>query len=117
MTLATRLRNVANTLLTNYGETVSFSRDTNSEYFPSNGNVVLSSTLTYAGKGHPTQYTTDEIDNVTIFSTDVKLLLYSTTEPAVNDFCTLNGTLYRVQGYVKTRAQGSNIMYTVQLRA
>lgn len=116
MTFATNMQSVANRLLTNYGQSVTFSRETQGTFVPSTGAVGSGTSTTYTAKVHPSDYTAEEIDGVSVLYGDVKLLTYSTTEVLVGDTVSLDGVIYRVMSVMKTNAQGSNIVYKVQVR-
>lgn len=106
----------ASRLLTQYGETVSVSRPNVLFVDPTTGVASEAAPTAYTGVGHPSVYQKPYIDNVTILSTDVRLLFYSTTTPVAGDVFTIDDTDYTAVNVLKTRAQGENIIYTVQLR-
>lgn len=106
----------ASRLLTEYGETVTVSRANIVFVDPATGIATEGSPTNYSGVGHPSLYQKPYIDNVTVLSTDVRLLFYSTTTPIAGDVFTIDNTDYTAVNVFKTRAQGDNIIYTVQLR-
>jgi len=117
MTFATDLKNVANTLLTNYGQSISFVRWSTTEYNTATGGVDPVTSTTFGGVAHPRSYRLDEIDGQTIETNDISAIVYSTTEPRIQDEATMGGVVYRVMNIEKVQAQGVAIVYRLQLRA
>lgn len=116
MTFATNLQGVALQLLTNYGRSISLQRVTEGAYNTSTSTLASGTTTSYSGYGHPSPYTSNELANVDLLSTDIKLILYSTTMPLVGDVVTIDSVIYRVLSVQKVNAQGVNIIYKLQLR-
>ena len=116
MTFATNMQTVANNLLSTYGQTVTFSRTTQGAFTPSTGAVAAGTSTTYTAKVQPSEYKTEEINNQEVLYGDVKLLTYSITAVLVGDTVSLDSVVYRVMSVVKTQAQGSTIVYKVQIR-
>lgn len=110
------LQSVANSLLTDYGQTISFVRWSLSEYDPVTGGVEPTGSSTFTGKAHPSRYRIDEIDGTLIQENDIQALVYSTTEPLIDDEATMDSIVYRVQDVEKLQAQGEAIVYRLQLR-
>lgn len=115
-TFSTNMKNVANSLLTNYGQDISFVRWTTSEYNTATGAVEPMQSTTFSGKGHPNNYRLDEIDGETIQVNDVRLIVYSVTAPQIQDEATVDSVIYRVMNVEKLQAQGEAIVYRLQLR-
>lgn len=115
-TFSTNLKSVANTLLTTYGQTISFVRWASSEYNTATGGVEPVSSTTFSGIGHLSTYRLDEIDGQTIQVNDIQAIVYSTTEPQIEDEATIDSVTYRVQNVEKLQAQGEAIVYRLQLR-
>jgi hypothetical protein len=104
-------------LLTTYGESISCTRAGNpGTYDPADLSVTLGTQTAYTGVGLPTNYSQDEIDGDSIQEGDSLVLFYSTTEPEVGDTFTFNSTDYNVISISKSRAQGENVLYKVQVR-
>lgn len=114
--LSTNLKAIASSLLTDFGETVTFIRETTSEYNVNTGAVDPVTTTTYSGNGYTRFYTINEIDGNIVQQNDIFLLVYTTTEPVVNDTVSVDSVLYRVMNVEKLKAQGENVLYRVQLR-
>jgi len=115
-TFSTNLKGVANTLLTTYGQSVTFTRDTTTEYNTATGGVDLVNSATFTGLIHPSTYRLDEIDGQTIQVNDIKAIVYSTTEPLLEDSVSVDSVIYRVMNIEKVQAQGVAIVYRLQLR-
>ncbi len=116
MTFATNLSDTASILLTTYGEAVSCRRDVVDGFITSTGEVIPGTPVTYSGYGHPSLFTNTEIDNVVVLQGDIKLILYTTTLPLVEDIITLNTVDYTIKQVRAVRAQGSDIIYILVLR-
>lgn len=115
-TLSTNLRNVANILLTNYGQTISFVRWSTTEYNTTTGGVEPVNSTTFSGRAHPSTYRLDEIDGQTIQLNDIRAIVFSATEPLIEDEATMDDVVYRVMNVEKLQAQGEAIVYRLQLR-
>ena len=115
MTFSSRMSGTAERLLTAYGTSISVSRTTSSDYNTVTGDVT-EATTTYSGFGNPDTFNFQEIDNVNILSTDIKLLFRSDTAPLVGDIITLRYSTYRVLNVGIAIAQDTDILYTLQLR-
>lgn len=115
MTFASRMATTATRLLTTYGTSISVSRTTSSAYDTATGSVTESST-SYTGVGNPDTFNFQEIDNVNVLSTDIKLLFKSDTAPLVGDSVSINSVVYRVLNVGIAIAQNTDILYTLQLR-
>lgn len=116
MTFASNLTATALRLLTNYGQSVSVVRDVIGAYAVSTGTVTDTGDTSYSGYGYPEAYQSSFIDNILVKQQDVKLTFSSTTTPAVDDIFTVGGIAYTALNVEKITAQGSNIIYIVQLR-
>ena len=113
---SSNMKNVANKLLSTYGQSVSFVRWTTTEYNTATGGVDPVTSATFSGLGHPSSYKLDEIDGQTIQVNDVKMIVYSTSEPQIEDEATVDNVKYRVMNVEKIQAQGEAIVYRLQLR-
>jgi hypothetical protein len=115
-TFSDNLQSVSNTLLTTYGETISFVRWSTSEYNTTTGAVDPMTSTSFTGKAHPSSYRIEEIDGQTIQVNDIQAIVYTTTEPLIEDQATIDTVNYRVMNVEKLRAQGEDIVYLLQLR-
>jgi hypothetical protein len=115
-TFSTSLKNTALSLLTTYGQQVTFTRHVTSEYNVNTGSVDSVSTTTYTCYVHPSSYNLSEIDGQTIQLNDVALIVYSTTEPLIQDEASIDNIIYKVLAVEKVKAQGEAIIYRLQLR-
>lgn len=115
-TFSTNLKNVANNLLTTYGQSVAFRRYTTTEYNTATGAVDPVNTTTFTALAHPSTYRLNEIDGQTVQVNDIKAIVYSTTEPRIEDEATIDSVVYRVMNVEKIQAQGEAIVYRLQLR-
>lgn len=116
MTFATNMQAVASNLLTKYGRSVSFSRTVEGAYNPATSDTGSGTTTSYTGLAHPVPYTVAEIATGVVTVKDVKLLTYCTTLPLIGDTAIVDGEVYRIMNVERVSAQGSNIVYRLQLR-
>lgn len=116
MSFATDMQEVANDLLTEFGQSVTFGRTTQGTFVPSTGAVGAGTSTNYTALVHPSDYTSEEIDGVSVLYGDIKLLVYSITAVLVGDTISLDTVVYRIMSVIKIRAQGATIVYKVQIR-
>lgn len=120
MTFSTDLQTMALSLLSQYGEIVSFVNTVNGDYNPATGDIGSSASTAYMGYGHPSPYNTQELTsgrtNDDILHTDIKLLIQSGTLPQVGDIATMRNLDYRVMSVSRVSAQSVDIVYKLQLR-
>jgi len=116
MSFASDMRGTALSMLTQFGQSVSVTRDVVASFTPATGVVTEGTDTTYTGMGYPSAYKTSQIDGTLIRQDDTLLLFYSTTEPLVNDIFTVGTKVFTAISIQTVTAQGSNIMYKVQLR-
>lgn len=116
MTFAVDMQAVAASLLSEFGQVLTFTRNTNTIYNPATGGVDAVSSATYSGYGHPSFYSLAETDGTLVQTNDVRLLVYSTTAPTQQDTVLLDSIVYQILTVQKVNAQGSTIVYRLQLR-
>lgn len=118
MSFSSNLIAVARRVLLAYGENLTFGRDSNGSYDVSDGSVATASSATYTAYCAPMDYTKDEIDGTVIKKHDVKLIMEKPTSyvPTVGDTVTLDSVKMRIISVEKLRAQGSLIIYILQVR-
>lgn len=110
------MKAVASRLLITYGQAIEFERWSTNEYNTTTGAIDPVSSITFSGVCHPSTYRLDEIDGVNVQANDIQVIVYSTTEPRIDDEATLDDIVYRVQNVEKVNAQGEAIVYRLQLR-
>lgn len=116
-TFAEEMQAVAIDLITEFGQSVSFSRVTEGTYNTSNSAPASGSTITYTAYGVPMDYSAFEISTKSVLSTDLKLLIHKTTQtPQVGDVATFGGVAYRVMDVNKEVANGQDIYFSLQVR-
>ena len=104
-------------LISDKGQTVSFSRQTGGTFDPVLGSESGASTTAFSGKAVALSYNKLEIDGTVILRGDVKLVLEATdTEPAANDECTVDSIVYRVMAVEPISPGGTTVINKVQLR-
>jgi len=110
-----RLTATALRLLTTYGQAVACHKEVTSSFDPATGEAEITSTTDYDGYGYPSNYLSSQVDGTTIQQGDVLLILSTTTVPEINDICEV-GQTYTMISIQKITAQGSSIVYKIQLR-
>lgn len=118
MSFSTNLIATARRLLSTYGESISLTRVAEGAYNVADGTVAAGTTTNYSADGHPFNYSAEEVDDTTVRSTDLGLWLAKPTSetPAVGDTATVNSIVYRVVNVEQLRAQGTDVVYKLQLR-
>ena len=115
-TFATTMKAVASKLLAFYGNQVTVVRTTPQGFNTSDGSVQTAETLIYTGYGNSSTYNVYEVNNVTVFATDIKFSFASDMKPVVGDVVTTGGIDMRVMKVDTDNAQDADILYTLQLR-
>lgn len=119
MTFATNLLATARRLIQAYGQSISFARVVEGAFVPSTGAVGAGTTSSFTAYGAPMEYSTKEIDGVTILTTDLLIWVEvnsSSSVPAVGDVATISTVAYRVLDVQKQVAQGTTVVYKLQAR-
>lgn len=108
----------ARTLIQKYGQSMSIQRVAEGAYDPTDGTVAAGTTTNYSAYGAPVDYNANEIDNKTIRINDIKVWLeVPTTEtPVIGDVVTFDSTAFRIMNVETLKAQGSDIVYKLQVR-
>lgn len=107
----------ATSLLTRFGYSASFSRDTEGAYNPSTGDLEPGSTTSYSGKVYPFPFQNNEVDGTVLKRDDVKLLCNATsTAPAVDDLVSFGGQTYNVILVEKITIEGTEVAYQLGCR-
>lgn len=110
------LKQTASKLLTNYGQSVTFSREVSSGFDPVTGQDTTT-TETFSGYGAAFDYNQSEIDDSIIQQGDIRLMVQAVdTKPQSGDACSVNGTDYRVMSVMDQSPGGTSVYYEVQLR-
>lgn len=117
MSFGTDMQQVANELLTEFGEAVTATYVDAGNYDPTTSNVVDNATHTYTGVGHPSPYTAAQIATGVVRVNDVQLLFYSATGvPEIGHIMQVRGKLYNVLTVDQLAVQGLTAAYRLQLR-
>jgi len=115
--LSDDLEALATELITEYGQSCSFSRTSGGTFDPTAGENTGASTSTWTGVCVPEDYKRYEINETTIKENDIKLLVNKTdTEPKAGDTVTVSTVVYRVIEAKKQVLNGANVMYELQVR-
>lgn len=117
MTFYSQLAAVASRLLTDKGQSVSFSRRTGGTFNPATGTYSGDTATTFSGYGAAFNYNKTEIDGTIVQSGDLRLILEAVaTPPAQGDEATVGGIDYRVMDVRPTSPGGTVTHYELQLR-
>lgn len=116
MTFATNMIATALRLLTAYGQSINVTRDVIASFAPTTGTITEGTDTTYTGYGYPSNYNASQVDGTLIRQDDTLLIFSSTTEPLVDDIFTIGAKVLTAMNVIKITAQGSNVVYKVQLR-
>ncbi len=108
--------NSALRLLTNFGQSISATRDNVGAFVPALGTVSDLADTTYSGYGYPSNYNTLQIDGTLVQQNDTLLIFSSTTAPLVNDVFVVGSKSYTALSIQNVSAQGENVIYKIQLR-
>lgn len=115
--LSVELAQVAEELITEFGEAVTFSTHDSGDYDPSIGEGSADLSTSYVGYAVPFEYSAREIDGTTVLRGDKYVLCHQMSNvPAVDDTITIAGTSYRIIRVSNTRLNGDDIIYKLQVR-
>lgn len=115
MSLATRMKATASSLLTKYGETVFVVRE-NGSFNPSTGVMGSTSPVNYSGVGYPSNYRKSDVDGDIIRRDDTLLIFSSVRVPELNDVFTVSGRDKTALDIQIITVSGTNVLYKIQLR-
>lgn len=116
MSFYSNMQSVATNLLTKYGQIVTLTRETVTDYDPVLG-AETKTTTTFTCYGAIFNYEQSEIDGAAIQRGDSRLILQSlSAAPAADDFVTVDGRVYRVMNVTITAPGGTVVIYELQLR-
>ncbi len=119
MTFATNMLATAQRLIRAYGQSVSFARVVEGAFVPTTGAVGAGTTSSYTAYGAPVSVTAREVNRTTIFEGDMFVwteVNAASSVPTIGDVPTISGIAYRVISVEKFVAQGSTVVYKVQVR-
>lgn len=120
MTLVLDLITIAQSLMTEFGQSATFTRTTATAYDPTTA-TRTETTTTYTGDvyvssfdnreiGSPYGSTVIKADDLKILATDMDLT------PQEGDIVTLDSVDYRIMQVSKTNVSGSDVLYKIQAR-
>ncbi len=119
MTFASNLLASSRRLIRTYGQSISFARVVEGSFVPSTGAVGAGTSSSYTAYGAPMAYTAREIDNEVVLENDMQVWLEvnnASSVPAIGDVATISGQAYRVINTQKYVAQGTTLVYKLQVR-
>lgn len=119
MTFATDMISVARDLTRDLGQNITFSRATEGSFIPGSGDVAGELVSTYTAYGAPMNYNRREIDGDLIQESDLQVWLEvnnASSVPAVGDVANISGIVYRVLNVTTYVAQGTTVLYRLQVR-
>ena len=119
MSFATNMLATAQRLIRAYGQSISFARVVEGAFVPTTGAVGAGTTSSYTAYGAPMSYRSTEIDNETIMQNDMFVwaeVNAAASVPAIGDVATISAVAYRIINVEKFVAQGSTLVYKLQVR-
>jgi len=109
---------VAAKLLTDKGQTITFSRDNVISFDAALGKETTGVATTYSGKGAIFDYNASEIDGTVVQQNDKRLILEAVdTPPLIGDQATVGSVAYRIINKEAVTPAGEVVIYKAQLRA
>lgn len=118
MTLGTDLKDIASEILTEFGVVCTFTPRSAGTYNVSTSGTTSADGSTYTGRGHPSNYSKEEIDGELIRQNDIRLIVEQTSSrPQVGDKVAFNSITYRILNVGEYQLQGTSVVYTCQVRA
>jgi len=118
MTFATNMTATAHKLLLAYGQSISFDRVVEGAFVPSTGAVGSGTHTTYSAYGAPAATPDNEINGTTTVQGDLNIWLEANASytPVIGDVASLTGQAFRVLAITPYYAQGSIVLYKLQVR-
>lgn len=110
------LTTTARQLLTNFGQVCTLTSATTGTFDPASGSVNGSSDTTTSGVCYPSAFNLAQIDGTTIKQDDTLLIVSIAVAPSAEDLIEFGGKSYTVLNIQKITAQGSAIIYKLQVR-
>jgi hypothetical protein len=110
---------VATELITEFGETCTFTRNVKGSYDPTTSKAIDTSVTTFSGVCFQEEYKINEIDTANVKRGDTKVLVSPITTgetPSVGDEITFSSLSYRVINVDKTITNAETVLYTLQCR-
>lgn len=109
---------VALELIQEFGEDGEFNRVTQGVYDPSSGESFSETQTSFTGSVVPNDYKESEIDGTVIQRGDVQVYAHrmGANVPQIGDTLTMSEVDYRVINVKKTKANGADCLYTLQVR-
>lgn len=112
-----KLQATALRLLTQNGQAITFSYETEGDINPATGAGSEGDTITVAGVGVASRYKNMEIDGTVILASDLKLICNNVaTEPQPQWRVSVNSKIFTVLDVMPVNPAGQNIIYICQLR-
>ena len=119
MSLSTTMIAVVRKQLEDKGRPVTFERVVEGSYSPSNSGTGAATTTGFSGFGLPEGYNHFEVTGKNIRVSDIKFWFAPPTTaeiPLVGDTATIDSVVHKVINVNKITAQGTNLLYELQLR-
>lgn len=118
-TFSDNMSTVSTQLITEFGETCSFSRIVVGSYDPATSISNEDSVTTFNGVCFQDKYSVYEIQNsLSLERDDIKVLVapISGDEPLINDTITFSSITYRVLNISKVTTNGATVLFELQVR-
>lgn len=112
-----KLKTTARSLLLNFGQSMTFTRDVAGTYDPTSGSVVnTTETFTDYGVVLPYGDGSSSVADSLIQQGDRQVFIQISTEPKTTDKITIAGTTFNIVNVKPLEPAGINVLYELQVR-
>ena len=117
MSFYSELATTATRLLTEKGETATFTRTSPGTFDPVTGTSSGQNVTTFTAKVYPSDFSVSQVNGKSILSGDKKLIVQAGNKPAVNDKVSLSGIVTTVISFESVGLTSDEVIYVVQTRS
>lgn len=107
----------AKELLTEFGQTATWSQDNNDGALnPATGVTTGGTSTAYSAKGVLLDFQTNRVNGTSVLATDSRFLMEVANKPQVGAIITVNAVAYQVIAVQEVNPAGTPVLYEVHLR-
>ena len=117
MSFYSGLAKTASRLLTEKGESTTFTRTATGTFDPATGSSTGDTVSTFTAKAYPSTFDFNQVNGTSVLVGDKKLIMEAGNKPAINDVVTLSDGDMKVINYNTLGLTNDVVAYVVQLRA
>ena len=117
MSFYSELATTATRLLTEKGETATFTRTSPGTFDPVTGISSGQNVTTFTAKVYPSDFSVSQVNGESILSGDKKLIMQAGNKPAINDKVTMSGEFSTVVSFESVGLTSDEVIYVVQSRS